>query len=428
MINDNADKIIPQAESKVPARRFPEFRKSQPWRLDKIGNLIQNYGGTSLEEFTNPAGKYKFISIGNYSATGNYVDNSQRIDGNPKTLSKLLNTSDLVMILNDKTTKGDIIGATILIDLNETYIYNQRSERIICKDGVKPKFLWYYLNSIEFRRKIYALSQGGTQIYVNFPAVKQLNVVVPCLAEEQEKIAECLSSVDNLIGTKQTELESLKKYKKGLLQQLFPQGNSNLPAICFPEFNGNWTELLDKPKIISGIAYKLSDYSTNGIPIIQGANIFHGYFNADNLKFIDNMLTTQLHVMVNRNDILIGLNRPIIDNQLKICKFPLDSGYLYQRAGILKLPVSLNKDFIYHYLCSDMFLNYLKKELVGSDQPYIKANIFERFQLWVPPSEEQKKIADCLISLDNLINLKQQELDKLSLYKKGLLQQLLVQG
>ena len=86
------------------------------WEEKKLGEIIEHFGGTSLEEFSNLSGNYKFISIGNYSTDGQYIDNLQRIDGNNKSLTKLLNIDDLVMVLNDKTHSGDIIGSTILID------------------------------------------------------------------------------------------------------------------------------------------------------------------------------------------------------------------------------------------------------------------------------------------------------------------------
>jgi type I restriction enzyme S subunit len=215
-------KLFPQNGKTTPLYRFSEFRNSPPWKEDEFANVINHSSGTSLEEYISPSGQYKFISIGNYTTDGKYFDNSQRIIANSKTLSKLLNANDLVMVLNDKTAKGDIIGATILIDKDNCYIYNQRSERIICKREVRARFLWIYLNSTGFRDKVYQISQGGTQIYVNFPKVKKLGVTYPISHDEQEKIAECLSSLDELISLHNEKLSALKDHKKGLMQQLFP--------------------------------------------------------------------------------------------------------------------------------------------------------------------------------------------------------------
>ena len=63
------------------------------------------------------------------------------------------------MVLNDKTSTGDIIGSTILIDESNSYIYNQRSERLICKELLLPLFAWFKINSLDFRRAVFSISQ-----------------------------------------------------------------------------------------------------------------------------------------------------------------------------------------------------------------------------------------------------------------------------
>ena len=196
-------------------REFPE------WEERSLGEVVENNGGTALEEFVSEDGTHNFISIGNYEKDGHYFDNGQRIVLNPKTKLKLLNAGDLVMVLNDKTSSGDLIGATILVNASNKYIYNQRSERLTCKTGViQSKYIWHFLNSHKFRKTVFSISQGGTQIYVNFPAVKKLMVPVPTILE-QTKIANFLTAIDDKITHTQTQLNAVKLYKKGLLQQLF---------------------------------------------------------------------------------------------------------------------------------------------------------------------------------------------------------------
>ncbi|WP_226805591.1 restriction endonuclease subunit S [Aliarcobacter butzleri] len=194
--------------------KFPE------WKKRIISEYINHIGGTALEKYVSDESEYKFISIGNYSVHGKYIDNGQRVLLNEKTKTKLLNKNDLVMVLNDKTSIGDIIGSTILVDKNNTYIYNQRSERIICNNDILPIYLWHYFNSTQFRKKVFSLAQGGTQIYINFSSIKFIETLIPCL-EEQKKIANFLSSIDDKIEENQKILEKTKEFKKSLLQQMF---------------------------------------------------------------------------------------------------------------------------------------------------------------------------------------------------------------
>jgi len=193
---------------------FPE------WEEKKLGGVVDNVGGTALEKYTNPKETHKFISIGNYGVDGKYIDNGQRVELNNKTKTKLLDKDNLVMVLNDKTAAGNIVGSTILIDESDSYIYNQRSERLICKSELFPIFAWHYLNSKIFRKSVYSISQGGTQIYVNFPSVKELNFSLPSLLE-QTKIANFLSSIDTKIEQVSKQLDESKQFKKALLQQMF---------------------------------------------------------------------------------------------------------------------------------------------------------------------------------------------------------------
>lgn len=100
-----------------------------------------------------------------------------------------------------------------------TYIYNQRSQRIICKKDFLPQFAYVLLNS-SYRNNIIQNAQGGTQIYINFSTIENFIIELPCL-EEQQKIANFLSSIDDKIDNLAAELENLKEFKKGLLQQMF---------------------------------------------------------------------------------------------------------------------------------------------------------------------------------------------------------------
>ncbi|WP_288479396.1 restriction endonuclease subunit S [uncultured Clostridium sp.] len=234
----NVDNIIEEQEGKV--KDLEQYKKGMvqkifkqevrfkdenggeypEWEENKFENYFDHLGGIALEKYTNEVSEYKFISIGNYSVTRKYFDNGKRIELNEKTKEKLLDKDNLVMVLNDKTSSGEILGTAILIDENNKYIYNQRSERLICKENITPKFAWFKINSKSFRKKIINLAQGGTQIYVNFSNVKKLIFELPCI-EEQTKIANFLSNIDNIIEEEKKKLEDLKLWKKGLLQQMF---------------------------------------------------------------------------------------------------------------------------------------------------------------------------------------------------------------
>lgn len=189
------------------------------WETLDINDCFYHFGGTALEKYMDNAGEYKFISIGNYSTDGKYIDNGNRIILNNITKMKLLNKNELVMVLNDKTSDGKIIGACILIDKDNTYIYNQRSEKLVCKQNILPLYAWFLLNSNYFRKKIFSKAQGGTQIYINFSSIIDIKIFLPPL-NEQKAIADILCKADEEIELLNKQLDLYTEQEKGLMQNL----------------------------------------------------------------------------------------------------------------------------------------------------------------------------------------------------------------
>lgn len=169
------------------------------WEQRKLEVFGKATGGTSIESEFSEDGIYKVISIGSYSENSVYNDQGIRAIKSDKTSNRVLNQNDLTMILNDKTTSGNIIGRVLLIEESGIYVYNQRTERIeINLDEYDPVFLYEMLNAPNIREKIIKQAQGNTQIYVNWTAISLLEYMIPS-KEEQVKIGEYLHSISNLI-------------------------------------------------------------------------------------------------------------------------------------------------------------------------------------------------------------------------------------
>ena len=177
-----------------------------------MGNFVKASGGTSIESEFSEDGIYKVINIGSYSENSIYNDQGIRAIKSDKTSNRVLNRNDLTMILNDKTTSGNIIGRVLLIEESGIYVYNQRTERIeIDLDEYDPVFLYEMLNAPNIREKIIKQAQGNTQIYVNWTAISLLEYMIPS-KEEQAKIGEYLHSISNLITLHQRMQKNSKQY------------------------------------------------------------------------------------------------------------------------------------------------------------------------------------------------------------------------
>lgn len=204
-------------KSRKPKIRFKGF--TDDWEQRELGDFGKATGGISIESEFSEDGIYKVISIGSYSENSVYNDQGIRAVKSDKTSNRVLNKNDLTMILNDKTTSGNIIGRVLLIEKSGIYVYNQRTERIeINKNEYDPLFLYEMLNAPNVREKIIKQAQGNTQIYVNWSAITMLDYMSPS-KKEQVEIGQFLHSIGNLITLHQ-RVKSLKIdiiTKKGVL-------------------------------------------------------------------------------------------------------------------------------------------------------------------------------------------------------------------
>lgn len=203
----------------------------------------------------------------------------------------------------------------------------------------------------------------------------------------------------------------------------------NVPKLRFADFSGEWLKSKTAIKIVAGNAYPMSFYGESGSMLVQGQNIFPNELKVESPVFIPESELSERDVQIKQNDILLGLNRPIIGKRLKACLYRDNrKAVLYQRAGKLVFDESkLHSGFLFQYLFSGIFTKQLLGELVGSDQPYIKSDLFKVTKNYFPDIQEQQKIADFLSSVDKKIEQLTEKYRLLTEYKKGIMQQIFTQ-
>lgn len=212
-------KMFPKEGKSLPEIRFPGF--TDEWERRKLGDFGKATGGTSIESEFSEDGKYKVINIGSYSEDSVYRDQGIRAVESEKTKNRVLNKDDITMILNDKTSSGNIIGRVLLIEESGVYVYNQRTERIeIDHNNYDALFVYEMLNAPQIRDKIVKQSQGNTQIYINWSTIAETDYLVPRI-DEQRYLGKFFLNLDNLINLHQRKCDELKHMKKSLLQQMF---------------------------------------------------------------------------------------------------------------------------------------------------------------------------------------------------------------
>ncbi|MGZ9763188.1 restriction endonuclease subunit S [Mycoplasma sp. 5912] len=213
-------KMFPNQNSKFPNIRFSEF--THAWEQEVLESLFDSYGGTSLEDYFDNFSPYKVISIGSFAENFTYRDQGLRIDLNEKSSKYILKKGDLAMIMNDKTPEGKIIGSCLLIDKDDTFIYNQRTQKLSPRDDkINSSFAYILLNYKRNRNKIIRDSQGKTQIYINWSSVKNITHKITSSLPEQQKISQLFSSLDSILSLHQRKLQIIKNIKKKMLEKMF---------------------------------------------------------------------------------------------------------------------------------------------------------------------------------------------------------------
>ncbi|MGE3988918.1 restriction endonuclease subunit S [Pseudorhodoplanes sp.] len=242
---------------------------------------------------------------------------------------------------------------------------------------------------------------------------------LPIETDEQEKIAECLSSVDELIAVQARKVEALKTHKKGLMQQLFPREGETEPRLRFPEFQGmrEWqTTTLGNYVAIgsgrspSGIILR----SAGGVPFVKVEDLN----NCTKYQITAREFADDPGGMVPTNSIIFPKRGAAIQlNKIRIAgvEIVIDTNMM-----ALTAQGGLTAEFLYYFL-ENVGLAHIADT---STIPQINNKHIIPFPLALPTPLEQQRIASCLACLDDLIASKLQYLDSLRSHMEGLMQQL----
>ena len=182
------------------------------WDEKILSELFDYANGKSFEAEVIENGSFKLITLNSIDIKGNLKNSHKTISQGDNSLLR----NDLIMILSD-VAHGNFLGLTAIIPDN-SFVLNQRVGRLRSKTDINICYMRFYIN---FNQKYFKLNgQGSSQLNLSKGDVLSFPVNLPCL-EEQTKIANFLSSIDQKIEVVAQQIEQAKQWKKGLLQQMF---------------------------------------------------------------------------------------------------------------------------------------------------------------------------------------------------------------
>lgn len=210
-------------------------------------------------------------------------------------------------------------------------------------------------------------------------------------------------------------LERIAAEKAQLVKEKKIKKERPLPAISEDEkpfelpTGWEWCRIGDFSKLISGKGFKKSEYSEKGVRLFQIANVSLGYtkWEVENFMPMD-YLDLYPELKLSSGDVLIALNRPLLNKRMKICILSANDipAILYQRVGKFEFDIEkINAKYLYYFMQSSFFIEHLHESLQGSDQPFINQSQLVRFLFPYPPLDEQIRIIN---KIDELMALCEQ--------------------
>jgi type I restriction enzyme, S subunit len=430
----------------IPELRYPEFVNEGEWLEDIVSHVAEYENGKAHEQDIVEQGKYVVVNSKFISTDGEV----RKFTNSANCLAK---KNEILMVLSD-VPNGRAIAKCFHVEKDDYYTVNQR----ICKItpiNIDSKLLFYLLNRNQF---FLAFDDGVKQTNLRNEDVLNCPIILPKNPKEQQKIASCLSSLDEVLAAHSQKLELLKNHKKGLMQNLFPQMSGtgfsrlndkqdnekilsikqsykscsdNIPKYRFPEFedDGEWVEKKLGEltlKVGSGVTPVGGEtvYKKNGRPFVRSQNVGWGIFLLENVAFIDeethqDSISTEIEV----DDVLLNITGASIGRSA-VANKKISGGNVNQHVCIIRTKKKfLNPFFLCQFLISDFGQKQIDSFQAGGNRQGLNFAQIRSLSIPIPQSIlEQQKIASCLSTLDALIAAQAKKIEQLKLHKKGLMQ------
>jgi type I restriction enzyme S subunit len=428
-VTEKADKTA-EKQGLTPKLRFPEFRDAAGWTTETLGTLA------SIS--TEKVGDNTCIPMSITSGVG-LVSQMEKfgriIAGSSYKNYLLLKKNDFAY--NKSATKEYPEGFIALYSGDElAAVPNSIFTCFRIKgDSPVPQYLNYLLlgnlHGQWLRKFIEVGARAHGSLSIDEDDLLALPVPLPkgkSSLAEQQKIADCLSSLDELITAEAQKLGTLRAYKKGLMQQLFPSEGETLPKLRFPDFQdaGEWEEVAlgEIAEIKLGKMLDSQRHTTGRLlPYLNNMSVRWNEVNTSNLPemyFDDSELD---RFGLRAGDVVVCEGgepgrAAVWDGRLPDVKF--------QKAiHRVRFTIPFEPSLLVHHLENLAGTTQFEMLFTGGGIKHLTRETFAQFKIPLIPHAEQQKIAGCLSSLDELIAAQTQKLELLRAYKKGLMQQLL---
>lgn len=330
--------------------------------------------------------------------------------------------------------KGDIFYQTVRPYQKNNYLFDKNENDFVFSTGyaqLRPKndsyFLFSLIQSYDFVKIIMDNCTGTSYPAISSTSLAKIKRYFP-KPEEQKKIGNFFENLDKLLTEHQQKHSKLKVLKKAMLSKMFPQQGQTVPEIRFKGFSGDWEQIKlgDKVPVRGGFAFISTSFRKKGIPILKISNILPSGEVGGNFDYY-NEIEQDINVFLPNKSAVIAMSGATT-GKVSILKISENEKiYQNQRVGYFE-----NKNFIdYTFICtlvkSSIFERKLKSVLVAGAQPNVSPKEIDSFEFLIPKDkEEQSKIGNYFINLDELIINYDIQITKFQNIKKAFLAKMFI--
>ncbi|WP_404283695.1 restriction endonuclease subunit S [Exiguobacterium aurantiacum] len=388
------------------------------WSQQKLGDVVAIFSGWTPSEFkiTDDKSGYMFIKVDDLNKTDREQDTSKIHVEEHQRFKKIKKNS----VIFPKR------GAAIMT--NKIRILKTESYMDTNMMGLEAKKIDAdFLYSLLQKEKLYKIADTSTLPQINNKHIEPYIIYLPGF-NEQKQIGKFFRDLDETISLHQQELEALKQTKQGFLQKMFPKKGQLIPEIRLSGYKENWKEMKFKnlAEIRRGLTYKPKDVDKTGVRVLRSSNIKGDSFILKN----DDVFVKQEAVNIDyakENEILITSangSSNLVGKHALIKK--LDQPTVH--GGFMLIASAKTPYFVNTLMSTEWYDRFIKVHVSGGNGAIgnLNKNNLENYSVMVPSIEEQIKIGDFFRQLDEVIELKEKEVEALKETKKGFLQKMFI--
>ena len=403
-----------------PRIRFKGF--AEDWEQRKLSEVVTINPKTELPD------KFKYVDLESVVGTNLLGFQVIKKENAPSRAQRL-------------ASYGDVFYQTVRPYQRNNYLFENIDKDMVFSTGyaqLRSKLDSYFLLTLvqndNFVKVVLDNCTGTSYPAINGSELGKITVQIPSNDEEANQIGKVFRGIDNIITLHQRKLEKLKLAKKALLQKLFPKNGSQFPEIRFKGFTDAWEQrkLGDFYTFKNGLN-KEKVYFGYGDSIVNFTDVFHNrqiYSSTLKGKVFVNKKELE-NFRVKEGDLFFTRTSETIDEIgfPAVVMEPMErvvfSGFVLRGRAEKNDPlVNIFKSYIFF---TDNFRSEMKKKSSMTTRALTSGTALKEMYFSYPKDlEEQTKIGEILLRLDNIITLHQRKLDKLQEVKKGLLQKMFV--